>query len=46
MRKSGKRRLHVDQVEKEGKRASREEVEGRQDLGDYIDRQLHGVRKS
>ena len=30
----------VDQVEKEGKRAWREEVEGRQDLGDYKDRQL------
>ena len=30
----------VDQVEKEGKRAWREEVEGRQDLEDYKDRQL------
>ena len=30
----------VDRVEKEGKRAWREEVEGRQDLGDYKDRQL------
>ena len=30
----------VDQVEKEGKWAWREEVEGRQDLGDYKDRQL------
>ena len=30
----------VDQVEKEGKRAWREEVEGRQDLRDYKDRQL------
>ena len=30
----------VEQVEKEGKRAWREEVEGRQDLGDYKDRKL------
>ena len=30
----------LDQAEKEGKWASREEVEGRQDWGDYKDRQL------
>ena len=30
----------VEQVEREGKRAWREEVEGRQDLGNYKDRQL------
>ena len=30
----------VEQVEKEGKRDWREGVEGRQDLGDYKDRQL------
>ena len=35
-----KKKTVVDQVEKEGKRAWREEVEGRQDLGDYKDRQL------
>ena len=32
--------VHVDQLEREGARARREEVEQRQDLGSYEDRQL------
>ena len=34
------KKVVVEQVEREGKRAWREEVEGRQDLGNYKDRQL------
>ena len=40
MRKFGKRLLSSRLHEQEGKRAWREEVEGRQDLGNYKDRQL------
>ena len=34
------KKVVVEQVEREGKRAWREEVEGKQDLGNYKDRQL------
>ena len=34
------KKVVVEQVEREGKRAWREEVEGKQDLGSYKDRQL------
>ena len=34
------KKVVVEQVDREGKRAWREEVEGRQDLGNYKDRQL------